>query len=199
MSASSNASSSSVEDASERERQEAEEDFKEMCARAVIRLCTKHHYDLLLDKGHSQRSASSINGHLASRCSSLHWTQVRDQVLEMLPEMLQRTLRNEIDLMGENWGTPLLLNDAFIIRRSAPEDLPEPEECAQKAKDLLQCFLSERNVESDRILEAGYKFSKYTRVKIWMEFLVRSMPADQRNSYLTWLGEQRLLKRRRRD
>ena len=101
--------------------------------------------------------------------------------------------------MGENWGTPLLLNDAFIVRRSAPEDLPEPEECAQKAKDLLQCFLSQRNVESDRILEVGYKFSKYTRVKIWMEFLVRSMPADQRNSYLTWLGEQRLLKRRRRD
>ena len=53
-------SSSSVEDESERERQEAEDDFKEMCARAVVSLCTRHHYDLLLDKGHSQQSASSI-------------------------------------------------------------------------------------------------------------------------------------------
>ena len=37
---------SSVEDESERERQEAEDDFKEMCARAVVRLCTRHHYEL---------------------------------------------------------------------------------------------------------------------------------------------------------
>ena len=65
MSDSSRASSSSVEDESERERQEAEDDFKEMRARAVVRLCTRHHYDLLLVQGHSQRSASSFNGHLA--------------------------------------------------------------------------------------------------------------------------------------
>ena len=199
MSDSSRASSSSVEDESERERQEGEDDFKEMCTRAVVRLCARHHYDLLLDKGHSQRSASSINGHLASRCSNLPWTQVRDHVLGLLPVALQNTLRREIDLMGENWETPLLPNDAFIIRRSTPEDLPEPDEGAQHAKDLLRNFLSQRTDEYGRILEVGYKHSKYTRTRIWMEFLVRSMPVDQRNSYLTWLGEKKLMKRRRRE
>ena len=199
MSDSSRASSSSVADESERERQEAEDDFKELCARAVVRLCTRHHYDLLLDKGHSQRSASSINGHLASPCSNLPWTQVRDHVLGLLPVALQNTLRREIDLMGENWETPLLPNDAFIIRRSTPEDLPEPDEGAQHAKDLLRYFLSQRTDEYERILEVGYKHSKYTRTRIWMEFLVRSMPEDQRNSYLTWLGEKKQMKRRRRE
>ena len=132
MSDSSRASSSSAEAASDRERREAEEDFSEMCARAFVRLCTRltrHHYDMLLDKGHSQRSASSINGHLASRCSSQPWTQVRDHVLGLLPVALQNTLRKEIDLMGENWETPLLPNDAYI--RSAPEELLEPVEGAQ--------------------------------------------------------------------
>ena len=198
MSESSNASSSSEEAASERENREAEDDFREMCARAVVRLCTKHHYDMLLDKGHSQRSASSINGHLASRCSGQPWTQVRDHVLGLLPVTLQNTLRKEIDLMGENWETPLLPNDAFIIRRSTSEELPEPEEGVQYAKDLLRTFLSQRTDEYERILEVGYKHSKYTRTSIWMEFLVRSMPVDQRISYLNWLGEKKLVKRRRR-
>ena len=197
MSESSNASSSSEEAASDRDR-EAEDDFREMCARAVVRLCTKHHYDMLLDKGHSQRSASSINGHLASRCSGQPWTQVRDQVLGLLPVTLQNTLRKEIDLMGENWETPLLPNDAFIIRRSTSEELPEPEEGVQYAKDLLRAFLSQRTDEYERILEVGYKHSKYTRTSIWMECLVRSMPVDQRISYLNWLGEKKLAKRRGR-
>ena len=65
--------------------------------------------------------------------------------------------------------------------------------------DLLRSFLSQRTDEYDRILEVGYKHSKYARTKIWMEFLVRSMPVDQRNSYLTWLGERKLMKRRRRE
>ena len=127
----------------ERERQEAEEDFKQMCARAIVRLCTRHHYDLLKAKGHSQRSASSINGHLASRCANLPWTEVRDRVLDLLPVALQNTLRGEIiDLMGENWGTPLLPNDAFIIRKSLPEDLPEPEEAANYAMTHSSSWLS---------------------------------------------------------
>ena len=198
MSESSSTSSTSEEAESDRENREAEDDFREMCARAVVRLCAKHHYDMLRDKGHSQRSASSINGHLASRCSGQPWTQVRDQVLGLLPVALQNTLRKEIDLMGENWETPLLPNDAFIIRRSTPEDLPEPEECVQFAKDQLRTFLSLRTDEFERILEVGYKHSKYTRTSIWMEFLVRSMPVDQRISYLNWLGEKKLVKRRRR-
>ena len=142
MSESSSTSSSSEEAESDREKREAEDDFCEMCARAVVRLCTKHHYDMLRDKGHFQRSASSINGHLASRCSDQPWTQVRDQVLGLLPVALQNALRKEIDLMGENWETPLLPNDAFIIRRSTPDDLPEPEECVQFAKDRYVCLLT---------------------------------------------------------
>ena len=199
MSDSSDTSSSPVDDASERERQEAEEDFRQMCARAIIRLCTRHHYDLLKAKGHSQRSASSINGHFASRCTNLPWTEVRDRVLDLLPIALQNTLRSEIDLMGENWETPLLPNDAFIIRKSTPEDLPEPEEAAQHAMDLLRGFLSQRTDEYERILDVGFKLPKYTRLSIWMEFFVRSMPVDQRNSYLTWLGERKMMKRRRRE
>ena len=120
-------------------------------------------------------------------------------MLGLLPVALQNTLRREIDLMGENWETPLLPNDTFIIRRSTPEDLPEPDEGAQHAKELLRSFLSQRTAEHERILEVGYKHSKYTRTKIGMEFLVRSMPVDQRNSYLTWLGERKLMKRRRRE
>ena len=91
-------------------------------------------------------------------------------MLGLLPVALQNTLRREIDLMGENWETPLLPNDAFIIRRSTPEDLPEPDEGAQHAKDLLRNFLSQRTDEYERILEVGYKHSKYTRTRIWMEF-----------------------------
>ena len=124
---------------------------------------------------------------------------MRDHVIGLLPEALQDTLRREIDLMGENWETPLLPNDAFIIRKSTPEELPEPEEGAQYAKDLLRSFLSQRTDEYEIIQEVGHKRSKYTRTKIWMEFLVRSMPVDQRNSYLTWLGERKLIKRRRRE
>ena len=198
MSESSNASSSSEEADSDRENREAEDDFREMCARAVFSLCAKHHYDMLLDKVHSQRSASIINGHLASRCSGQPWAQVRDHVLGLLPVTLQNTLRKEIDLMGENWETPFLPNDAFIIRRSTSEELPEPEEGVEYAKDLLRTFLSQRTDEYERILEVGYKHSKYTRTSIWMEFLVRSMPVDQRISYLNWLGEKKLVKRRRR-
>ena len=124
---------------------------------------------------------------------------VRDRMLDLLPIALQNTLRSEIDLMGENWETPLLPNDAFIIRKSTPEDLPEPEEAAQHAMDLLRGFLSQRTDEYERILDVGFKLPKYTRVSIWMEFFVRSMPVDQRNSYLTWLGERKMMKRRRRE
>ena len=199
MSSSSDSSSSSVDDASERERQEAEEDFRQMCARAIVRLCTRHHYDLLKAKGHSQRSASSINGHLASRCANLPWTEVRDRVLDLLPVALQNALRSEIDLMGENWGTPLLPNDAFIIRKSTAEDLPEPEEAANHAMALLRGFLSQRTDDFERIMDVGFKLPKYTRVSIWMEFFVRSMPVEQRILYLNWLGEKKMAKRRKRD
>ena len=113
-----------------------------MCARAIVRLCTRHHYDLLKAKSHSERSARSINGHLASRCAYLPWTEVRDRVLDLLPVALQNTLRSEIDLMGENWGTLRLPNDAFIVRKSPAEDLPEPEEPANYAMTLLRGFLS---------------------------------------------------------
>ena len=199
MSSSSDSSSSSVDDASERERQEAEEDFRQMCARAIVRLCARHHYDLLKAKGHSQRSASSVNGHLASRCANLPWAEVRDRVLDLLPVALQNTLRSEIDLMGENWGIPLLPNDAFIIRKSPAEDLPEPEEAANHAMVLLRGFLSQRTDDYERIRDVGFKLPKYTRVSIWMEFFVRSMPVDQRNLYLNWLGEKKMVKRRKRD
>ena len=198
MSSSSDSSSSSVDDASERERQEAEEDFRQMCARAIVRLCARHHYDLLKAKGHSQRSASSINGHLASRCANLPWEEVRDRVLDLLPVALQNTLRSEID-MGENWSIPLLPNDAFIIRKSPAEDLPEPEEAANHAMSLLRGFLSQRTDDYDRIMDVGFKLPKYTRVSIWMEFFVRSMPVDQRILYLNWLGEKKMAKRRNRE
>ena len=192
MSSSTDSSSSPEDDASERERQEAEEDFRQMCARAIVRLCARHHYDLL-------RSASSINGHLASRCANLPWTEVRDRVLDLLPVALQNTLRSEIDLMGENWGTPLLPNDAFIIRKSPAEDLPEPEEAANYAMTLLRGFLSQRTDDFERIMDVGFKLPKYTRMAIWMEFFVRSMPVDQRILFLNWLGERKLAKRRRRE
>ena len=191
MSSSTESSSSSEDNASERERQEAEEDFKQMCARAIVRLCARHHYDLKA-KGHSQRSASSINGHLASRCANLPWTEVGDRVLDLLPVALQNTLRSEIDLMGENWGAPLLPNDAFIIRKSPAEDLPEPEEAANYAMTLLRGFLSQRTDDFERIMDVGFKLPKYTRMAIWMEFFVRSMPVDQRVLYLNWLGERKL-------
>ena len=102
MSDSSSTSSSSEEAESDRERREADEDFREMCARAVVRLRTRRHYY----------------------------------------EMLQDTLRREIDLMGANWDIPFLPNDAFIIRKSKPEELPGPDDGAQYAKDLLRNFLS---------------------------------------------------------
>ena len=98
-----------------------------------------------------------INGHLASRCANLPWTEVRDRVLDLLPVALQNTLRSEIDLMGENWGTPLLPNDAFIIRKSTTEDLPEPEEAANHAMDLLRGFLSQRTDDYERIMDVGFK------------------------------------------
>ena len=195
MSSSSDSSPSSVDDASERERQEAEEDFRQMCARAIVRLCTRHH-DLLKTKAHSQRSAS---GHLASRCANLPWAEVRDRVLDLLPVALQNTLRSEIDLMGENWNIPLLPNDSFIIRKSPAEDLPEPEEAANHAMTLLRGFLSQRTDDYERIMDVGFKLPKYTRVSIWMEFFVRSMPVDQRILYLNWLGEKKMAKRRKQE
>ena len=120
-------------------------------------------------------------------------------MLDLLPVALQNTLRSEIDLMGENWGIPLLPNDAFIIRKSPAEDLPEPEKAANHAMALLRSFLSQRTDDYERIMDVGFKLPKYTRVSIWMEFFVRSMPVDQRNLYLTWLGEKKMVKRRRRD
>ena len=193
MSDSSSISSSSEEGESDRERREAEEDFREMCARAVVRLCTRHHYDMLLEKGHSKQSASSINGHLASRCSNQPWTQVRDHVIGLLPVALQGILRKEIDLMGANWDIPFL-----IIRKSQPEELPEPDDGAQYAKDLLRNFLSQRTDGCERILEVMIRHSRYTRIKVWLEFLVRSMPVDQRITFIAWLGEWKMNKRRRR-
>ena len=198
MSGSSSTSSSSEEAASDRERREAEEDFREMYARANIRLCMRHHYDMLLDKGHSKRSASSINGHFASPCSNQSWTQVRDHVIGLLPEALHNILNQELDLMGANWDVPFLPNDAYIIRQSIPEELPEPEGGAQFAKDLLRTSLSQRTDGSERILEVMIRHSRYTRTKIWMEFPVRSMPVDQRITNIAWFGEWKLNKRRRR-
>ena len=198
MSDSSSTSSSLEEGESDRERREAEEDFREMCARAVVRLCARHHYDMLMEKGHSKRSASSINGHLASRCSNQPWTQVRDHVLGLLPVALQDILRKEIDLMGANWDVPFLPNDAFIIRKSKQEELPEPDDGAQYAKDLLRNYLSQRIDGCERILEVMIRRSRYTRSKVWFEFLVRSMPVEQRITFIARLGEWKLNKRRRR-
>ena len=120
MSDSSAPFSSFEEAASDRESQETKEDFSEMCARAVVRLCTRHHYDMLLDNSHSQRSASGINGVAPSTMDP-----------SKLPVALQNTLHKEINLMKKkNWKIPLLPNDAFIVRRSTPEELSEPEEAA---------------------------------------------------------------------
>ena len=177
---------------------EAEEDFRETCARAVVRLCTGHHYDMLMEKGHSKRSASSINGHLASRCSNQPWTQVRDHVFGLLPMALQDILRKEIDLIGANWDVPFLPNDAFIIRKSKQEDLPEPDVGAQYAKDLLCNYLSQRIDGCERILEVMIRLTRYTRTKVMYEFLVRSMPVEQRITFIAWLGEWKLNKRRSR-
>ena len=78
---SSGSSSSAQEDPIAIDDREAEEEFREASSRAVVCMCERHHYDMLLDKGHSKRSASSINGHLASRMSGMPWQRVRDHVL----------------------------------------------------------------------------------------------------------------------
>ena len=190
-------SPSGQDDASDRENREAEEDFTEGCARAVVRLCHRHHFEMLTDKGHSQRSASSIQGHLASRCSSLPWSQVRDHVLGLLPVALQNALRQEIDRLGSHWEIPFLPNDAYLVRRAHEMGFPDVEEAVAYAKELL-CIAFPQNIQgNDRIVETLIKHSKYRRPKVIFEFLVRSMPVEQRITFLAWLGEWRVTKRRR--
>ena len=197
MSDSEASNSSEQENASDRENREAEEDFTECCARAVVRLCTWHHYEMLLDKGHSQRSASSINGHLASRCSSMLWSRVRDRVLGLLPVALQNALRQEIDRMGLNWETPFLPNDAYVIRKANDMGFPDTEEAVSFAKELLSISFPQHVQGNDRIVDTLIRHSKYRRPKVVFEFLVRSMPVEQRFSFLAWLGEWRVTKKRR--
>ena len=72
------------EDPNAIEDREADEEFHEACSRAVVCMCERDHHDMLLDKGRSKRSASSINGHLASRMSGMSWQRVRDHVLRYI-------------------------------------------------------------------------------------------------------------------
>ena len=78
-----NAMSSEDESSSDREARDIEEEFRATCSRALASLCHKHRYDMLLDKGHSKRSASSINGRLLNRLSGQSWTSVRDHIMNL--------------------------------------------------------------------------------------------------------------------
>ena len=153
----------------------------------------------MTEKGEKQmRSARSINGHLASRWSNKPWPRVRDHVLSLLPVALQDTLRREIDLMDANWDTPFLPNDAFIMRKSQPEDLPEPDEGVPRAKELLSSYLSSRIDGSEGILEVMMRRTKHMRANAMYEFLVRSMPVNERVTFIAWLADWRACKRRKK-
>ena len=165
--------------------------------RAVVSLCARHHYDMLLDKEHTKRSASSINGHLASRMSGEPWARVRDHILNLLPVALQGTLCREIALMGAHWDTPLLANDAYILRRSEQDELPEKAEGIQFAQELLSAHLSGHGDENGRVAETMVKRTKHMRAMAAYEFMTRSMPVELRITFIAWLARWRASKKRR--
>ena len=181
---------SAEEDSSDREARDAEEEFRETCSRAVVSLCARHHYDMLLDKGHTKRSASSINGHLASRVSGQPWATVRDHILNLVPVALQDTLPEEIDLMGANWDTPLLPNDAFILRRSVQDELPEQAKGIQYAKECLTAHLVGQGDDTGRVAETIIRRTEHMRVNAAYEYLMRSVPVELRITYIAWLARR---------
>ena len=61
-------SPSAEEDSSGREARDAEEEFRETCSRAVVSLCTRHHYDMLLDKDTQRGMAAALTDILRAGC-----------------------------------------------------------------------------------------------------------------------------------
>ena len=184
--------SSEDESSGDREAREIEEGFRATCSRALASLCHKRHYDVLLDKGHSKRSASSINGHLLNRLSGQSWTRVRDRIMNLLPIALRAILSRDIGLMSANWDIPLLPNDAYVLHNSSQE------EGTQYVKDLLTAYHSSKGDDSGRVAEAIIRCTKYMLVNEAFEFMMRSMPEESRTAFVAWLAQQRASKRRKK-
>ena len=190
---------SSEEDSSgDSEAREIEAGFRTICSGALASLRHKHHYDMLMDKGHSKRSASSINGHLLNRLSGQSWTRVRDHIMNLLPTALHAILNRDIGLMSANWDAPLLHNDAYILRESSQEELPSAEEGTQFARHLLLDHHASKGDDSGRVAEALIRCTKYMHINEAFEFLLRSMPAESRTVFVAWLAQQRASKKRKR-
>ncbi|CAE7764453.1 unnamed protein product, partial [Symbiodinium pilosum] len=168
------------------EAREIEEGFRATCSGALASLCHKRHYDMLMDKGHSKRSASSINGHLLNRLSGQSWTRVH------------AILNRDIGLMSANWAAPLLHNDAYILRESSQEDLPSAEEGTRFARNLLLDHHASKGDDSGRVAEALIRCTKYMHINEAFKFLLRSMPAESRTVFVIWLAQQRASKKRKR-
>ena len=185
------------EDPNAIEDREADEGFHEACSRAVVCMCERRHYDMLLDKGRSKRSASSINGHLASRMSGMPWQRVRDHVLSLLPVTLQNSLHKEIDIVGSCWDVPLAANDAHIIRRNVQGSyLTRWRGCPLRRTSC-------RPTSQIRVMKNGWvvaiivRHTKHMRETTAYEFLARSVPVESRNTFIEWLAQRRATKRRR--
>ncbi len=152
---------------------------------------------MLLSKGQSVRSASSTNGHLWRRITNLPWEEVHALVNDKLPQVLQETLRAEMALMEEPWRLPLLDNDAHIIRERNDDLLPEKTLGLRHAEELLRPYLQGRDDSEGRIINTLMLQVKHSSASEAFEFLARSMPTDQRATFLEWLATHRAAKRRR--
>ena len=144
------------------------------------------HYDFLRSiLRHGLRPGGLKEGHR----QMVHCLPDRRSSWQFFPPRVD-TLPGEIDLMGANWDTPLLPNDAFILRRSVQDELPAQAKGIQYAKEFLTAHLAGQGDDTGRVAETIIRRTKHMRVNAAYEYLMRSVPVELRITCIAWLARR---------